>query len=399
MMGCVLPLLLLAVLSVSVRSENRYLMNQRNNPVSRYNGTTVGNEKWVADSMYTKDGSMIEGTAAIGSNGSIYYTQGELLYCVSPEGEHLWVFRAPGMFKRSSPTVLEDGTVIVSGSSFQWGRDLVIGFVYSISPSGQKNWEYVTEMSYCASVNVADDGTIYVHADGIHFYALSPSGELLWDDRTLYEAPRSSGSTCTSPALAADGTIYTGSIDGYMRAFSSNGTILWNRRFDDFYAFNPPVLDTDGDKIYMAVDEASGRGNISLHCLSPTTGELEWSVRIPDLEEVFSPVVHKGYLYLAVDSYVYSIHQGKINWVHQAYDPIAGSMDIWNTPAIGANDVIYFGALFFMYGFSIADPTVSISLPPLFMQKTHTYASNVSPNIASDGTVYAGAYQRMYAWK
>ena len=111
-----------------------------------------------------------------------------------------------------SATIGSDGTVYYAGG----------GTLYAINPNGSEKWQYYIGSSNAnlrpLSPAIGSDGTIYAGlraSPGLH--AVNPDGTKKWRGDI-------GGDLRSSPAIGADGTIYVGSEDGNLYAFYPNGT-------------------------------------------------------------------------------------------------------------------------------------------------------------------------------
>ena len=92
----------------------------------------------------------------------------------------------------SSPAIAPDGTIYVGA---------VDHFLYALNPNGTVKWKYETGNSLYASPAIGSDGTIYIGSEDRQIYAINPNGTLKWI------VPTKSVFT-SSAAIGADGTIY-----------------------------------------------------------------------------------------------------------------------------------------------------------------------------------------------
>jgi len=113
-----------------------------------------------------------------------------------------------------------------------------------------------------ASPTIGPDGTIYIGANNSNFYAVSPTGQLVW----LFEAEREIGGIWSTAALSADNrTLYFGANKGGMYALNRvDGSLRWQHRVTGSI-YSSPTLDATG-ALYtgttighvLALDGASG---------------------------------------------------------------------------------------------------------------------------------------------
>jgi outer membrane protein assembly factor BamB len=175
-----------------------------------------GTLKWSYDT-----GDYINGPAAIGDNGTIYFPSLNYLYALNPDGTLKW--RSPGRADYplgSAPAIGEDGTIYINTHN---------GVLHAFRHNGAFAWKFSTPgivMDVPSSPAIGADGTVYFggageyQGRGGYFYALNPAGSLKWK----YFA----GCDQTAPSIGGDGTIYFGTNDCHaIRALNPDGTLKW----------------------------------------------------------------------------------------------------------------------------------------------------------------------------
>lgn len=182
-------------------------------------------------------GGIIDSSVAIAGDGTLYVTSYDgALYALTPDGQEKWRF-VSGFRIRSSPAIGLDGTVYF-GSGDQR--------VYAIAPDGAKRWDFFTNGPVDASPVVAADGTVYVASDRT-FYAFRPdTGAVRW------RTDIATGSISTA-AVRSDGVIIFGADDGVIRALNPNGTERWRYETQagpDKLIESSPLIAPDGS-IYI----------------------------------------------------------------------------------------------------------------------------------------------------
>jgi hypothetical protein len=234
-----------------------------------------------------------EGTAAIGTHGTIYTAGDTNLHAYNPDGEMLWTVSLLGT-AYASPSIGADGTIFVgtlarflddqrrfsswfsaiaADGGLKWRREftnnivssaaidadgsvifgVADGRIYRYSPEGEKVWEFRGDGPITGSAVIGVDGTIYVGGEGERvngqtrgrLYALNPSGILKWK----YAFPLG---VSGAPALAADGTIYAASRAGFV-ALNPNGTVKYEYKTNAQIP-GSPVIGFDGTVYFASSD-------------------------------------------------------------------------------------------------------------------------------------------------
>jgi len=124
------------------------------------------------------------------------------------------------------------------------------------------------------------NGVVYVGSGGL--YALNATtGDLLWEYQTLADVR-------TAPAVA-NGRVYVSTYDNNLDAVNANtGALLWT------YPVATSVAPAVGkDKVYVVADG----GNV--YALNAATGTLVWSYNNTNDDQVSSPVVANGVVYVS----------------------------------------------------------------------------------------------------
>jgi len=263
--------------------------------------------------------------------------------------------------------------------------------------NGTLKWKYA--MSNPGSPVIASDGTIYTVSNN-HLYAFDPYGLLKWKsiitvltspaiaiDGTIYAGGsnpyglyalytdgtqkwrfETASSIISSPAIAPDGTIYVGSSDGYLYAINLDGSLKW--KYDCKAAY---IAVAPNGTIYATT--GSPEGSTYLSAINPD-GTLKWKIE----KNKYYPVVSSsGVIYAASsDYYLCAINpEGSIKWKYKS------TFSISSYPSISTDGTIYFGAYNTLYAldskgslkwtYTIIDKYNSIILPPV---------------IGKEGTIY-----------
>lgn len=237
---------------------NDFLLNELSEGKTNYvplpNPVPIAPVRWEI-----KFPDKISSPPTISTNGTIYLgTHNNKLYAVSPEGTVTWDILLNGT-TYSAPAIASDGTVYIH--TFE-DRKLV-----AIAPNGRKKWEFERglykigasyildwkDVGYLTSPVIAADGTIYAAGDENNtLYAVDPNGQLKWS----FQA----NGQISTPAVGADGTVYISSggtqdtssskrADAALHAFHPDGTIQWTRELGEFLSapyVSAPAIGADG---------------------------------------------------------------------------------------------------------------------------------------------------------
>jgi outer membrane protein assembly factor BamB len=245
-------------------------------------------------------------------------------------------------------------------------------------------WEYVVGSHVPGPIVLAPDGTLRLHSADGYLHAVTPDGKqafvpahvgqpLGWatpvvdeagntwisayDGGLLRVAPEGkpavqpffrSRQKLDSAGIVLDRVLYVGSEDGYLFAIElgeQRGFNRWNHAIDQGYTGgylnSSPAVSEDGGTIIVA-----SRDEV-LFGFAPTGGTA-WTTRLPG-QMLGSPVVDRhGHLYVGVSQFprgqegrglLVSIdgNSHQIRWQYSAAGPVE------STPAIGDDDILYFG--------------------------------------------------------
>lgn len=336
---------------------------------------------------------------AIGDDGTIYVGTGIFmmttsgsLWAVNPDGTVKWSY--PLDYNAYSPVIGPDGTIYIEDS---WNN------AYAVTPSGTLKWRFndfdnPDHVRYDVGQRVpaiGADGTVYVVADGL--YALNPeNGNRIWRFN-----PRVGGSCRQSPVIGADGTIYVTIHEDDFYAVNPDGTQKWHTHLDHDYemSFTSPAIDVDGT-IYLGAEglTAEGYQYSWVYAFNPDS-TLKWKYSVDgEYRQVrASPTIGSdGTIYIATkaggDDFTAKIialnpSTGTKKWeyVVQRVHTMTTADDVYSTPSIGADGLIYFGA---ETGYIYAlNPNGTLN-----WKSQLEYGINwSSPAITADGTIYIGS--------
>ncbi len=208
-------------------------------------------------------------------------------------------------------------------------------------------------------------------------YAVTPSGKLLWKQRT-------GDLVWTSPAIAPNGTVYIGSDDDRLLALDGkDGKILWQFTAGPCRPSAGPGPESarcDVDGVALAPDGTVLASADGLYAISPAGVQL-WKFSLGPVHCASTPAVGKdGTLYVGCqDGGFYALSsQGKKLWEYR----MGGDVD--SSAAIAPDGTIYVGSDDHkLYAFK-PDGALKFAV-------TTQGAIRSSPAIGQDGTVYVGS--------
>jgi len=343
--------------------------------------------KWQYDTgnviYYSSPAIGSDGTIYVGDVGSGAIPMG--LYAINPDGTLKWKYEISNAV--FTPAVGSDGTIYVQDNT---------STLYAVAEDGTEKWSYALSASHEVGQSapaIGSDGTIYVGADGI--YAINPDGTLKW---SYYPSGYDYISiTHSSPAIASDGTIIVGANGNFMElpdpgraalfAMNPDGTLKWRYLLKGAdFVFSSPAFDSEGI-IYVGGETSTG-GDLSFVFAINPDGTLKWKYEISGGRPVRSSPAVDTYrtIYVATKAsgtaeaeLLVLNPDGTLKWSY----PV-GQADIYCSPAIGENGLIYFGAENGIFYALNSNGTEN------WKYATHNGINWTSPAIDIDGTIYIG---------
>lgn len=246
--------------------------------------------------------------------------------------------------------------------------------------TGSAIWEYECSGSVVGALTIADDGTVYVGTQSRRLYAIDGlTGSRLWEFAT-------DDSVAGCPALGDDGTIYLGSAEGSLYAIWPNGKQRWVTAVGAAIE-SSPAIGTDGT-VYI------GSNGSRVLALDGATGKILWE-SMTKWEHCGSVGIGPyGTLYVTdghVDIQLEPVRvcaispNGSQRWVFEA-DSLLTARD----PVIGSDGMVYIGSINRLYALDGATGAKRWE----FLQEGFW---NSSPAIGADGTIFMGGSGWVYA--
>ena len=228
------------------------------------------------------------------------------------------------------------------------------------------------------------------------------------------------------PVIDMDGVIYVGSGDKYLTTIDSDGSLKFTFRVtDDNFWYSAPAIGKDA-MLYIGTNDFDPERNPSLFYAIDPEGELEWSLKVGDVEKSSPAIDSSGTIYVGtLDNGLNAItSKGELKWQFDTEGAITAS------PAIDQSGTIYVGdeeGYFYavspggsekwqlqvpgkIYGSAAidSDGTIYFGNADWEPESNFLYALNpdgtekwkfpvssqirVTPAIGSDGTIYFGSY-------
>jgi outer membrane protein assembly factor BamB len=235
-----------------------------------------------------------------------------ILLCLRPKsGQKVWQFLTELPID-SSPAVAE-GDVYVAD---------VGGKIYCVkAQSGSKVWEFATEDTI-TSTPAVKDGRVYIGSADNKLYCLDArSGEKLWEFET-------GGPINSSPAVD-DEKVFFGSGDKKVYCLTSDGKLVWAFTAGDIITSAPAL---SGDKLYV------GDNDGTVYCIKTDSGTRFWEFKT-GAGISSSPAIAGQYLYIGSDDkklYCLNNFTGEKLWEFETGGAVTSS------PAV-SNNLMYVG--------------------------------------------------------
>jgi outer membrane protein assembly factor BamB len=256
---------------------------------------------------------------------------------------------------------------------------------------------------------IAADGTLYMASeDTQYFFAISPSGEVLWKitlpdqpsnqghrtpaiaaNDTLYEGTdntlvalyldggatkwtyNTSESFYGGPSVAPNGTIYASTVAGSVFAIRPAGTLIWS------YNAGSPIYPSTTFGPNGSIYSGSTKEVFALQ----SDGGPEWQVSIPDGGFFASPsIAAAGTIYVASNNHsVYAFDtSGAPSW------SVTTGGKVVTDIAVASDGTVYFGSF---------DQKFYAVSPDGVVKWTYATGADIeaTPVVGSDGTVYSAS--------
>lgn len=340
--------------------------------------------KW----QFIVDKPIYYSTPAVGDDGIIYFGTGVYLrttsgslYAIYPDGSLKW--KLDFDYNVNTPVIGQDGIIYVMDRN---------NSLHAIYPDGSLKWKYedwdINDFVEVGQrvVAIGFDNTLYSYV-GACLYAIHPDGTRKWKFD-----PQRSGSKCgASPVVGKDNTVYAILGDNVLYAVKPDGTLKWELYLENFdeHSYCSPSLD-DEDVIYFGTENGDGGYAYAVY----PTGIVKWRITVGGLRPVrASPVIGPdGTAYIATKA---ASHRqpaeilavspsGTIQWRYTVESVHFTPDDVYSTPAVGADGLLYFGAeTGFIYALN-PDGTLN------WKYDFHCGLNWSSPTIIEDGTLYIG---------
>src|SRR5262245_13360114 len=293
----------------------------------------------------------VKSSPAIGADGTIYVAVGWALCAIDPltmTTKTGWCKRLSGDVSPSSPAIAmnADGT----------SETIIVGergnIVNALHAAGNLLWKYSNgkEGDVKASAAVGPDGTVYIaftgNYDGIGVVtALDPAKQRLDGKGPSKWHFTIDSSVSASSAAYRDGLLYVGSMDGELHAFNADaGTREWHTKLGARINASP-VIGPDGT-IY--VGSTSG-----FYALDPDDGSIRWTFPTNGEVDQTAALSTGGTLYFGaklgkLKTFYALTSDGRLRWKKEFPQVESGRGAF---PVIGSDGVVYAGIGNSVYAF------------------------------------------------
>ncbi|NLP11306.1 PQQ-like beta-propeller repeat protein [bacterium] len=352
--------------------------------------------------------SLNEETVYFGTSSGILAKQAanNALYAVAvATGQVLWKFPLGIKEVRSSPAVCADGSIaFVASERNSAAGPTVRDLLYRLSSNGQLQWTFNINPGLQATVDVgqsapsvASDGVIYAAAGGL--YAINPDGTCKW---TQFQP--AAEDIRNAPVIGKNGVLYFVYHNIPLTALDpTDGHTLWSCDLGvNDHVLASPAIGADG-RIIVATNPGI------VYAVAPT-GEILWSFDTASIGYTCtlrsSPAIDEdGTIYLGTNTgnpasiFLALNPNGTVKWIFEPAnlpgEVSSSHFDIYSSPAIGADGIIYFGQEFGrVYGLYPQNGEIQ------WMVETKSGITWSSPALSSAGTLFISDLSgRLYAIK
>lgn len=300
-------------------------------------------------------GSRIYAAPVVAPSGDIVVgSLDQSLTAVSPTGALR--FRYSGTGKYYASAVITPAGDVIAGS--------LDGSLVALSPEGQVRWQQKLGDAIDTSPSLADDGRLYVAADGI--YAFDLTGKLAWhyavgvhvrsapavhpsglvifgtphgklvalnhEGRLVWEADAGANMD-GGAAISDDGRIVVGTDLGHVLCFDARGTLLWRFNTGDDVRATPAIA-RDGTTLIGSYDRA-------MYAIGPN-GSLKWRYATGGRIRSSARIDAAGHVYFgSQDDFIYGLDSnGQLLFRHNLGRDVDSSpvIDSRGTLLVGADD-------------------------------------------------------------
>jgi outer membrane protein assembly factor BamB len=299
---------------------------------------------------YNTAGGVYYSSPAIGTDTTIYFASGYyasypgILHALRPDGTLKWSYQHTEVL--FSPVIGDDGNIYIQDFHNR---------LFSFTPAGMLRWTY-DQFTHSQFENVGQrspaigsDGTVYIAGCGLH--AVDPiDGSRKWIVLDGYSAK-------ASPSIGPDGTIYAVFSQDLVVAVNADGTEKWRNSFTFEWemSFAPPSIGASGVMYIPAEALYEGVHYSNIYAFSTSDGSILWKYPVEGERFVrASPVIDaNGNIIVATKANEMDNPAGVIAlspsgqkiWSYTIENVHLNTADdIYCTPAIDNNGLIYFSA-------------------------------------------------------
>ena len=328
-------------------------------------GQSNGELVWEYDTIYDNISS-----PAIGSDGTIYFNDNDLLYALNSNGVEQWQFEPIwwsyfGEHESIYPVVGPSDIIYVGGQS-----------LFAVNPDGSEKWTYDLPNEYFTSPAIDESGNIYTASSKDKVISLNPDGSERWIYETTYQP-------IYAPVINAEGKIFVGTSRGDLYAIKQDGTEDWKITIDVnlLDCPGPIVIGSDGT-LYMEYNPSSNDPGSKLFAFNDD-GSEKWVFEPGD--NISSPAIGPdNTIYVSSSANtLYALNpNGTIKW--SLSDPCS----LCKTPTIGSDGTIYIATI--SDGLLAINPDGTEKWRYNYGTATTDEFNRTSPVIGTNGRIYIG---------
>jgi len=274
-------------------------------PMSRHDPQSTGRSKEIGPEAGIIEWSIepywLETGVSMGLESTILFAYNSL-FAYSTNGTAKWELRLND-FTNSTPIITADGTIYTTA-----GKKLI-----AISTERTIKWEYEVDGNIGWMINIGKDGIVYIIDISSTLYAISSSGNLIWQ----FTDSRFTRNNFSGISFSPDGsTLYIpGSVSSVLAVDVQNQTTKWE--FGQIRMYNSPIVDSDGNLYLLPNYNETGTERTQFYSINKN-GEIRWVFYFKYEFSLFhsnTPTIDKnGNIYFATDT-LYSLdYSGELNW-------------------------------------------------------------------------------------
>lgn len=224
-------------------------------------------------------------------------------------------------------------------------------------------------------------------AAGEFLYSCDADGNILSTFQTDATSPGDTAYVTGGPVVASDGSVYICDQPGRLYAVKPDGKKLWPTRDLGYRIDSSPVVGSDGTLYVVAQDES-----VLLYALDGTNGRTKWSLPMPGHYSYSTPALGSdNMIYFGVDNVLYGVRftdsGGQIEWQLPLGDAI------FSSPTLTGSGRLFVGSDFGLFSARVSSLDLAGFWPSFLHDSGHSSSAAsglVAPQFVSVAITEAG---------